>query len=96
MVWDFQEKQDKDDDIAKKFAKKSGNTGGASDPSAISFQGHQDQFEDFINAINNGTEPLIDGEQGRKSIEIILAIYQSSWTGKQVNLPLECDPQRPE
>ncbi len=96
LMWEFQQKQDEDDEIAERFAKKSGNTGGASDPSAISFQGHQDQFEDFIDAINNGTEPLIDGEQGRKSVEIILAIYQSSWTGKQVKLPLESDPKRPE
>jgi len=96
LMWDFQEKLDKDSEIAEKFAKKSGNTGGASDPSAISFQGHQDQFEDFINAIQNGTEPLVDGEQGRKSVEIILAIYQSSWTGKQVQLPLESDPKHPD
>ncbi len=96
LMWQFKQKLDKDDEIAEKFAKKSGNTGGASDPSAISFQGHKDQFEDFVNAIKNDTKPLIDGTQGRKSVEIILAIYQSSWTGKQVKLPLKADPQRPQ
>ena len=28
--------------------------------------------------------------------EIILAIYQSSWTGKQVSLPLKRDPRIPK
>lgn len=95
LMWDFKKKLAKDKKIEEKFARKSGNTGGASDPSAISYQGHMAQFKDFIKAIQNGTGPLIDGEQGRKSIEIILAIYKSSWTGKRVQLPLKSDPKHP-
>ena len=42
-----------------------------------------------------GGQPLVDGIEGRKSVEIILAIYQSAWTGKAVKLPLAKDPKRP-
>jgi predicted dehydrogenase len=48
-----------------------------------------------VNAIDKGRKPLIDGEEGRKSVEIILAIYKSAWTGKRIALPLASDPKIP-
>ena len=72
------------------------NTGGAADPSAIDHLGHREQLKDFIKAIETGTKPAIDGEEGRKSVELILAIYKSSWTGKVVKLPLKSDPKPPK
>lgn len=95
LMWEFEKKASKDNSIRKKFSKKAGTTGGASDPKAISFEGHKKQFQDFIKAIETGGEPLVDGEEGRKSVEIILAIYKSSWTGKRVALPLKSDPKIP-
>ena len=53
------------------------------------------QIKDFVMAIETGRKPLVDGEEGRKSVEIILAIYKSSWTGKRVTLPLASDPRIP-
>jgi predicted dehydrogenase len=95
LMWKFANEQPEDAATREKFSAKAGTTGGASDPKAISFEGHRKQFADFIEAINNKRPPLIDGEQGRKSVEMILAIYQSSWTGKKVTLPLNEDPVRP-
>ncbi|MCA9040363.1 MAG: Gfo/Idh/MocA family oxidoreductase [Planctomycetaceae bacterium] len=95
LMWDFAQKDRKDASIRKKFAQKVGGTGGASDPSAISFAGHQAQLTDFISTLGTNKKPLVDGEDGRKSVEIILAIYQSSWTGKKVTLPLKKDPKIP-
>ena len=82
---------------AKLLEKLSGNagTGGAADPKAISYTGHMLQLKDFLKAIETGGQPLVDGIEGRKSVEIILAIYQSAWTGKAVKLPLAKDPKRP-
>jgi predicted dehydrogenase len=74
----------------------SDNTGGASDPSAISYVGHMEQLKDFISCIKSGKTPVVDGEEGRKSVEIILAIYKSSWTGRRVELPMKSDPRRPK
>jgi predicted dehydrogenase len=95
LMWQFENEQPGDAALRESVAKKSGNTGGASDPKAISFVGHQKQFEDFLAAVKSGKKPAIDGMEGRKSVEIILAIYESAWTGKKVSLPLKQDPQRP-
>ena len=57
--------------------------------------GHQKNFEDVVRALKKGTPPLIDGPEGRKSVEIILAIYRSALTdGKPVQLPLKRTPPR--
>ena len=96
QLWQFENEEPGDAALRQSLAKQPGNTGGASDPKAISFIGHQRQFEDFLFAVNAGTRPAIDGREGRKSVEIILAIYESAWTGKKVSLPLLSDPKRPE
>ena len=44
--------------------------------------------EDFVNAILSNTEPPITGEDGRKTLEIILAAYESSRTDMPIDLPL--------
>ncbi len=95
LLWQFARKTRRDAAVRRKFARRVGGTGGASDPAAISYVGHQKQLQDFLQAIDRGTEPLVSGEEGRKSVEIILAIYQSSWTGRRVSLPLKRDPRRP-
>ncbi|WP_459557102.1 Gfo/Idh/MocA family protein [Lacunimicrobium album] len=95
LYWNFEKKVAKDATILEKFAPKTGLSGGASDPKAISYQGHLEQLKDFVKAIDQGTAPLVDGKEGRKSVEIILAIYKSSWTGKRVQLPLTTDPKIP-
>lgn len=50
---------------------------------------HERQIEDFLKSIINGTKPLIDGEEGRKTVEIFTAIYRSNRDKKPVNFPLE-------
>ena len=51
------------------------------------------QIQDFVDAIRKDRAPAVDGPEGRKSIEIILAIYQSAISGKKVTLPLKSDPK---
>lgn len=62
---------------------------GAADPQAITNEGHVSQIADFVEAVAGNREPLIPGEEGRKPLEIILAVYQSAKTGKTVKLPLK-------
>lgn len=59
---------------------------GASDPMAISTERHQQQFIDMIDAIREGREPVVNGEEGRRSLALIRAIYDSSKKGKEVDL----------
>lgn len=47
------------------------------------------QIEDFLNAIRNDAEPLVDAEEGRKTVELFTAIYRSSRDNKPVKLPLD-------
>lgn len=96
LKWEFAKESKRDGQIREKFARKSGATGGASDPKAISHTGHARQLTDFLKAIKSGNKPLVDGAEGRKSVEIILGIYQSQATGRIVKLPLAKDPKPPK
>lgn len=90
--WDFAEKQPEDDEIHKRMSERVSGGGGAADPAAIGHHGHARQFADVLQAIQQGTAPLVDGPEGRRSVEIILAIYQAAETGQAVGLPLKSDP----
>ena len=45
-------------------------------------------YGDMIDAIKNDREPLVTIKEGRKALEIILAMYQSSYTGMPIRFPL--------
>jgi predicted dehydrogenase len=88
-LWEFQEKVPSDSEIHAAMAGRTGFKAGASDPRGITHIGHRDQLTDFLQAIDAGREPLVDGREGRKSVEIIRAIYRSAQTGQAVKLPFE-------
>jgi len=48
--------------------------------------GHQAYYEHVVKSIQDGTSKLVDGLAGRKSLELISAIYESIETGKEVSL----------
>lgn len=52
-------------------------------------EGHTPLFKDVIDAIKNDFEPLINGEEGKKAMSIILAAYKSRKTGMPVKFPFE-------
>ncbi|HTT92900.1 MAG TPA: Gfo/Idh/MocA family oxidoreductase [Acidimicrobiales bacterium] len=51
-------------------------------------EGHAGQVNDVLTAIETGRPPLVDGREGRKTIEIITAIYQSCITSAPARLPI--------
>jgi predicted dehydrogenase len=57
-----------------------------SDPTAIGRAGHQAQVDDLCLAIAEDREPMIVAASARKSVELILAIYASARTGREVKL----------
>ena len=91
-VWDFAKQRKSDQQIQDRMAGKTQTGGGASDPSAIGHHGHLLQFKDVLRAIRKNDVPLIDGHEGRRSVEAILAIYKSAETGREISLPLAKDP----
>ena len=91
-MWEFAKMTAKDRKIVAEFEDMTTSGGGAGDPSAIGHAAHAHQFRDVISAIKKGTKPAIDGEEGRRSVEIILAIYKAAQSKKLVELPLKSDP----
>lgn len=53
---------------------------------------HALQIQEWLQSILADRDPAVTGEEARKSLEIILAIYHSSRTGDPVKLPLATDP----
>jgi predicted dehydrogenase len=91
-VWEFAKRLPQDAAIRKRMAGRTKTGGGAADPTAIGHHGHAALFKDVLDAIRSGRQPLVDGLEGRKSVEIILAVYKSAEIGKRVSLPLGSDP----
>ncbi len=88
IKWRFEKELDADGEIREIFSQENTSAGGVSDPAAISFLGHQKQIEDMIEAVENNSDPAIDGAEGKKSVEIVLAIYESARTGRTVELSI--------
>lgn len=84
--WEFTVPDAADEQVRRQFAAVAANSGGATDPKAIGHQGHLAQFGDFAAAIRAGTMPAIDGREGRRSVELITAIYRAAQSGKVVEL----------
>lgn len=76
-TWNFAEALDGDDEVIEKYS--------VNPPNVYGF-GHQAYYEHVIDCLNNQTAQLVDGLQGRKSLELINAIYESIETGAEIKL----------
>jgi predicted dehydrogenase len=82
-TWNFEETDDMDAEVWDKFSKV---------PSEPAWN-HTQFFKDVLDSLMNGKRGLIDGLEGRKSVELINAIYESAETGREVALrftPKKC------
>jgi len=57
----------------------------------LTYEGHRGQIRDVLAAIRQNGAVLVDGIQGRRTLELITAIYQAASTGQTVKLPLGPD-----
>ncbi len=57
----------------------------------LKYEGHTGEIDDYLTALENGKRPMITGEDGKKTVELITAIYASGFTGQVVNMPLPKD-----
>ncbi|MDU7163312.1 MAG: Gfo/Idh/MocA family oxidoreductase [Anaerococcus vaginalis] len=78
-VWNFKD-EDADDQ---------NNIGLKEETENVYGNGHTSLFKDMIEAIKDDRDPYITALDGKNALEIVLAIYKSSFTGKSVKLPLE-------
>jgi len=83
-TWKFADKQDDENEIFEKYS--------VNPPDVYGF-GHKEYYDNVIDSIVNNKRSLVDGLQGRRSLELINAFYESIETGKEVNLrfkPKKC------
>jgi predicted dehydrogenase len=77
LTWNFAKKEAGDEEVLAKYS--------VNPPSVYGF-GHQAYYDHVVKSIREGTSQLVDGLAGRKSLELISAIYESIETGKEVSL----------
>jgi len=58
-----------------------------SPPSVYGF-GHEGYYRNVLAVLRGQAKPETDGRAGRKSLELILGIYESAKTGREVPIPL--------
>jgi predicted dehydrogenase len=78
--WQFADKLDNPEVVKEKYRE--------NPPSVYGF-GHKPLYADVIDAINNDREPYVTAEDGRRALELVLAIYKSAAEGKSVKLPMD-------
>jgi predicted dehydrogenase len=76
-TWNFVEAKSDDEDVMERYS--------VNPPSVYGF-GHQAYYEYVVDCIGNNGPHLVNGQVGRRSLELINAIYESIETGKEVNL----------
>ena len=60
----------------------------SSSPIVSDARGHQAILEDFLRAIRTNTKPQCDGQEGRRSLALVQAIYGACRTGERVSTEL--------
>lgn len=78
--WRFSDMLDDPEEVKSQFHENPPNVYG---------YGHTPLYLDMINAIKDNREPYVNGEAGRRALELVLAIYKSAATGETVKLPLK-------
>lgn len=51
--------------------------------------GHGDLYQNVIASLRGEASPVVDGHEGLKSLEIVVAAYRSAQEGRRVSLPLD-------
>jgi len=82
-VWQFEDPQPQDQDVLEKFS--------VNPPNVYGF-GHQAYYEHVVDCLRHDKRHLVDGLEGRRSLELISAIYESVETGRPV--PTRFVPRR--
>jgi predicted dehydrogenase len=83
-IWNFEDKRPGDEEVLKKYIQ---------DPHDLYGFGHREYLKEVIDSIINEKEAFVDGVEGRKSLELVNAVYESVETGKEVFLrfkPRKC------
>lgn len=78
--WRFSDMLDDPEEVKKRFHENPPNVYG---------YGHTPLYADVIDAIKNDRKPYVDAGAGKRALELVLAIYKSSYEQSIVKLPLD-------
>lgn len=81
-TWQFSEPLQSDVDVIEKFS--------VNPPNVYGF-GHQAYYEHMVDVLTKDVPMLVDGHEGRQSLELIAALYESIASGREVSLPLRVE-----
>jgi predicted dehydrogenase len=81
-TWQFTQPLPEDAEVMTAFSENPPNVYG---------YGHQRYLEGVVSALRDGGPRLVDGIEGMRSLELIVAMYESAATGKEV--PLRFRPE---
>lgn len=77
VTWKFDQSEDNEDEVIEKYS--------VNPPNVYGF-GHKEYYDQVIACLNDGLENPVSGKEGRKSLELIHAIYKSIETGQEIRL----------
>lgn len=78
--WRFSDLLDDPEEVKERFHENPPNVYG---------YGHTPLYKDVIHSIEQDRQPYVTAMEGKKALELVLAIYKSAAEGKPVKLPLE-------
>lgn len=78
--WRFADELDDPEQVKREF--------GENPPNVYGF-GHTPLYADMVDSIISDRQPYVSGEDGKRALELVLAIYKSAAEGKPVKLPLQ-------
>lgn len=81
-TWQFSEPIAADAEVMERYS--------VNPPNVYGF-GHQSYYEHVVDVLANGRPALVDGHEGRQSLELIMALYESIASGREVSLPLRVE-----
>jgi predicted dehydrogenase len=81
-TWQFVDPTAADADVMKLYS--------VNPPNVYGF-GHQAYYDHVVACLDRCARPLVDGHHGRQSLELIMALYESIASGREVTLPLRVE-----
>jgi predicted dehydrogenase len=82
LHWNFRDEKDTDAEVISSCSE---------NPTDVYGFGHKAYYDHVVDCILNNKKHLVDGLEGRKSIELIAAVYESMETRKEVFLRFRPD-----
>lgn len=77
--WNFVQSAAGDDEVLSRFS--------VNPPNVYGF-GHQAYYEHVVSCLDSGTPALVEGKEGRDSLELVVGLYEAMAAGREVEFPI--------